>query len=121
MLLQMYSCVHEERWFPALASLFLLVEQTLRMSASAKKSETLKDIIKRLSRQGLISKDEMSILNTLRDFRNGYIHSDFFGQAWAIDNLVYQASEEETAEKIFQTVGMPCLEIIYKLTVKTNK
>ena len=115
MSLQIYKCTKEQKWYVALASLFMLTEQILRWASNADIKETLNHIISRASGEDLITKKEARVLHIVREYRNGYLHSDFHGFAFQIDGMIYPVNDEETAEAFFSVLGTPCFRVIRKL------
>lgn len=115
MSLQIYKCAEEQKWYVALASLFMLIEQVLRWASEASIKETFEHIINRAFEEDLITKNEAHVLHTMRGYRNGYLHADFHASAFEIGGKAYQINDEETAEVIFFTLGLPCFRVIHKL------
>jgi hypothetical protein len=113
--LQMYDCALEEKWFPALASLFLLTEQVLRWATNAEDRERLVTVISEANESGIISDSEAKLLNEMREYRNRFMHSNFHGVPFEINGLLHWASEAETAEVLYEMLCEPCLLIIQKL------
>ncbi len=112
---QMNESARQEHWYPALAALFILTEQVLRWAGAASDKETLKELIKRSLDAGLLSQQEASILDTLREYRNKYMHADFHSNAFVFDDLIYPVNDIEAAEYIYGTMALPCLQIIQGL------
>lgn len=117
MSLQIYKCAEEQKWYVALASLFMLTEQILRWASNADIKETLIHIINRVSDEDLITKKEARALHIMREYRNGYLHSDFHGFAFQIDGMLYPVNDEETAKILFSALEVPCFRIIRKLII----
>lgn len=115
MVRQIFSSAGEEKWYVAMASLFMLVEQVLRWSVDAKDGQKLEEVIDSIFGQKLIDDSEKQALHNMRIYRNKYMHSNFHANAFEIEGLLYPVSESETAEKIFQLLNQPLLEIISKL------
>ncbi|QQS61688.1 MAG: hypothetical protein IPN70_02035 [Candidatus Moraniibacteriota bacterium] len=114
---QMYCCAKEEKWYPAIASLFMLLEQVLRWATDSKDEDTLNVIINKAKKDSLIAESEAETLHRVREYRNMYMHSNFHENQFEIDGLLYPVNDEETAEAIFNSICTPCLNIILKLMV----
>lgn len=115
MALEMYASAEEERWYPALAALFMLVEQSLRWATDAPGSEQLFHIMNRARSEKLITEKELVILHSVRDYRNQYLHANFHAEALAVGGMIYPISEAETAQLVFESIAPSCLKIILKL------
>lgn len=115
MALEMCSCTEEERWYPALAVLFMLMEQSLRWATDAPGSEKLVHILNRAYSEKLITEKELAVLHSVRNYRNKYLHTDFHSDGFESGGLVYLISEAETAELIFESIAIPCMKIVLKL------
>jgi hypothetical protein len=113
--LQMNQCAEDERWFPALASLFPLTEQALRWASNAKDETRLEKVIESAREQKIVSYDESEVLDSLRKYRNVYMHTNFHGVAFSIEGLYYWTGEAETAEELYRAFALPCMKIVYKL------
>ena len=116
MALQIYKCAEEQKWYPALASLFLLAEQVVRWASDANIKETFYHIINRALEEKLITQSEAQMLHKMREYRNGYLHADFHASAFEIGGLMYQVNDEETAGALFGMLAPSCFNLIYKLT-----
>lgn len=119
MALQIHQSANGRKWYVAIASLFMLTEQVLRWAAESDKKETLDQIIDRALKEKLILENDARILHTMRDYRNGYLHADFHGFAFVINEMVYPVNDEETAEHIYSVLSAPCFQVIHKLVTST--
>jgi len=118
MVRQILSSAGEKKWYVAMASLFMLVEQVLRCVADAEDDQRLEEIIDSIFSQKMIDDSEKQTLHSMRIYRNKYMHSNFHANAFEIEGLSYPVSEAETAEKIFDLLNQPLLEITAKLLKK---
>lgn len=112
---QIYCCAKEEKWYPAIASLFMLLEQVLRWATDCEDEDNLSVIIEKAGRRNLITKSEIRTLHIVRRYRNMYMHSNFHEDQFEIDGFLYPINDEETAEKILRKICDPSLRIIRKL------
>lgn len=119
MIRQIFDSAKEEKWYVAMSSLFMLVEQVLRWVTDIEDNKRLEEIIENAFDQKMVNVDEKEVLHQMRLCRNKYMHSNFHGNAFEIEGLIYQVDDAETAEKIFEMLGEPLLKIITKLS-KTN-
>lgn len=119
MICQIFDSAKEEKWYVAMSSLFMLVEQVLRWATDIEDNKRLEEIIESAFDQKIVNVDEKEVLHQMRLYRNKYMHSNFHGNAFEIEGLIYQINDAETAEKIFEILGESLLKIITKLS-KTN-
>ncbi len=116
---QIYSCSLEEKWYPAIASLFMLLEQVLRFKTGSGINDSLCTVIKNARKSGLIDETEENVLHEIRGYRNAYLHSNFYENTFEIAGLLYPVNDEGTAEVVFNKIWAPCLKIIQRLTACT--
>jgi len=119
MVRQIFDCAKEEKWYVAMSSFFMLVEQVLRWTTDTGDSKRLEEVIESAFEQNIVDGGEKEVLHQMRLYRNRYMHSNFHANAFEIEGLIYQVNDVETAEKIFEILGEPLLKIVTKLT-KTN-
>lgn len=115
MILQIYQSSKDEKWFVALISLFVVMEQYLRFYSSSSSKKTFSYIIKEAYEKNYISHEEASTLNLMRKCRNDFMHASFHDSAFVINGLIHPVSEDETAEIIFSELFKPCLTILLKI------
>lgn len=116
MVRQIFDSANEEKWYVAMSSFFMLTEQVLRWATDIEDDKKLEKVIERAFEQKIVNDSEKEVLNQMRWYRNKYMHSNFHGNAFEIEGLIYQVNESETAEKIFGILSEPLLSIIAKLT-----
>lgn len=116
MVRQIFDSANEEKWYVAMSSLFMLVEQVLRWVTDIGDDKRLEEAIDSAFGQKIVSESEKEVLHKMRWYRNKYTHSNFHGSAFEIEGLIYQTNDAETAEKIFEILSEPLLKIVAKLT-----
>lgn len=116
MIRQIFDSAKEEKWYVAMSSLFMLVEQVLRWSTDIGDDKKLKEIIESAFEKNIVNDGEREVLHQMRGYRNKYIHSNFHGNAFEIGGLLYPVNDAETAEKIFEILSEPLLKIVAKLS-----
>lgn len=116
MVRQIFDSAKEEKWYVAMLSIFMLVEQILRWAIDIGDDKRLEEVIEYAFRAKIINDKEKDVLHQMRWYRNKYMHSNFHGNAFEIEGLIYQVNEAETTEKIFEILSTPLLKIITKLT-----
>ncbi len=116
MVRQIFDSAKDEKWYVAMSSFFMLMEQVLRWATDIEDDKKLEKVIEYAFEQNIVNDNEKEILHQMRWYRNKYTHSNFHGNAFEIGGLIYQVNDSETAEKIFEILSEPLLRIITKLT-----
>lgn len=116
MVRQIFDSAKDEKWYVAMSSIFMLMEQVLRWATDIEDDKRLEEVIKHAFEQNIVNDSEKEVLHQMRWYRNKYMHSNFHGNAFEIEGLVYQVNDSETAEKIFEILSEPLSKIIAKLT-----
>lgn len=116
MVRQVFDSAKDEKWYVAMSSFFMLVEQVLRWATDIGDKKKLEEAIENAFNKNIVNDAEKEILHQMRWYRNKYMHSNFHRNAFEIEGLIYQVNDAETAEKIFDILSEPLLKIVAKLT-----
>ena len=88
----------------ALACLFVLLEGSLKYSLDYDETDklSLSTAINKCYQTKKISVEEKELLHQIRRIRNSLFHDDPYSIAIVIDGLIYQYSETETKELLYE-------------------
>lgn len=117
MVSQIHASAKDERYYVAMTSLFVLVEQILRFNSDADEHERFQEVIDHSLKLELIDGKEYEILEKVRKLRNEYMHAQFHGDFFEFDGLLYPANDDELAEVIYAKFGYFCFCLIKKLSL----
>lgn len=109
------ASAEDGRGTAALACLFVLFEHAIRHADGSVEKRSLAKAISNLSKEGVITKDEASVLHTIRRFRNDFIHPNRHEYAFTINGVLYPLSETDGLVDVFELLAPDCLSLALKL------
>ncbi len=110
---EVQTAANESLWYPAIASLFTLTEQTLKWATDS--DETFYKVIGLANEQSLINETEKDLLHHIRKIRNSYVHANFHAGTFVLDGLIYQINDSGTSERLYEMYSEPVMALILKI------
>jgi hypothetical protein len=108
------ECSQEGRNMAALACLFILVEQAVKLALD-KTEGNFARLLRVAKRKGLLSAEEFVLVDHMREVRNKLFHESHYAWFSEKNGVLYPFSEDETRKAIFDKFSDKCFEIILKL------
>ncbi len=115
MAVEMHSSATQEMYYPAIATLFTLMEQTLKWATNSESEDKLFAVINLANKMELITNEERLFLHELRMSRNKYVHANFHSEAFEWSGLLHPVNDSSTAEALYDHYSLPTLQIMLKL------
>ena len=113
------ECSEENKNMAALACLFILVEQAVKLTLD-RTDGVFYQLLKTARKEKLISDKEYSVLDRLRQIRNRMFHETHYAWFYEKEGIFYPFSEDETKQKIFDEFSGICFGIVLKLLEETK-
>ena len=110
-------CAENNQYMAALACLFILVEQSIKMAMYVTEGH-FATLLESAKENGIISLKEYGVINQMREIRNKLFHENHYAGAMEKDGLIWQFSEDETKELLFNELSLPCFNVIFNLLNK---
>ncbi len=114
------SCYQEEKFFSALACLFIAIEAALKFGLDSTSASGMNQTINDALAAKLISETEHDSLHQFRQIRNGYFHNDHYSEAIVADGIIYQFSEAETHEFIYQEYSDLIFNVVERIVKRDS-
>ena len=108
------ECSEENKNMAALACLFILVEQAVKFALNRTEGNFYQ-LLETAKEEKLISGDDFSVLDRLRQIRNRLFHETHYAWFYEKAGILYPFSEDETKKLIFDDFSGKCFEITLKL------
>lgn len=109
------ECSQEDKNMAALACLFILAEQTVKLALD-KTEGNFYQMLKVAKKKDLISSEDFSVLDSLRQIRNRFFHETHYAWCYEKDGVQYLFSEDETKKEIFNDFSDAVFRIVLKLS-----
>lgn len=113
------ECYCENKYMAALACLFILSEQTIKMTLDVTEGN-FKNLIDNACKECLISKNENDTLHSLREIRNKLFHESHYCYFLELNEIFYPLSEADTKKIIYEMYSDRCFKIIHKLICRNS-
>lgn len=108
------ECSQEDKNMAALACLFILAEQTVKLAMDRTKGN-FHQLLIIAKKKGLISNDDFSVLDKLKKIRNKFFHETHYAWSYEKDGIQHLFSEDETKKEIFDDFSDEVFGILLKL------
>jgi hypothetical protein len=107
----------QERYFSALACLFVLTEQIIKFSVDKTDGNFHKVIIE-AQEKNLIDFTEFQLINSLKDIRNKIFHESHSPTGLEIEGKFWSFGEDETKELIYREYSQKIFDLVFKLITR---
>lgn len=107
----------QERYFSALACLFVLSEQIIKFSVDKINGNFHKVIIE-AQEKNIIDFTEYQFLSSLKDIRNKIFHESHYSTGLEIEGKFWSFGEDETKELIYREYSQKIFYLVFKLLKK---
>lgn len=111
---QLIHSYQERRFVLALAGLFILAEHGLKRRLDLDEGNFSR-AIQLAEKEGILASTEKVLFDQIREWRNKIFHENPYGEAVVFDGLIYQCSEDETHQIMFEYAAPKILFIIDRL------
>ncbi len=115
---QAVECADEGKNMAGIACLFILAEHAVKHAVDMTEGKFYDAIILARDKK-LISEEEYSFIDGLRETRNKIFHENHYANFLIIDEIAHPLSEDDTMEKILKSYLKPCLQIVQKLIAES--
>ena len=114
------ECYEENKNMSALACLFILTEQAIKVSLNKQEGNFAK-LINEAKSKGIVSEDEFYLLNDFREIRNKIFHENNYMWHIEVNVIFYPFSENQTKKTIFEKYSEICFRTTLNcLSVQTD-
>lgn len=107
-------CAENKQYMAALACLFILVEQAMKMAMDVTERH-FAILLESAKENGIIGLKEYGVIDQMREIRNKLFHENHYEGAMEKDGLIWQFSEDETKELLFNELSSPCFNVVFNL------
>lgn len=111
---EMFQTASHENYFAALSCLCVLMEQAIKLSVE-RNDGNFAALTKEAKEKDLITENESSLIERLRDCRNKMFHESHYCWNKEKDGILYPFSEDETRKLIYKEFSTPCIKVVLKL------
>jgi len=108
------ECSHEGKNMAALACLFILAELTVKLALNRTKGNFYQ-LLETAKEKKLISHEEYSLLDNLRQIRNRFFHETHYAWSYEKGSIAHLFSEDETKKEIFDDFSNAVFQIMLRL------